>query len=104
MQVYSSYCSILQALLLTHIHFYSSASYTFQEEIGIALVEDKSGFAGIIEIVKLHGNDGQDYIFTYCLFEDVSRLVSTADHHKTSKFEYVRNFIFGNIIIIVGKI
>ncbi|GBC34053.2 uncharacterized protein OCT59_019068 [Rhizophagus irregularis] len=73
MQVYSSYCSILQALLLTHIHFYSSASYTFQEEIGIALVEDKSGFAGIIEIVKLHGNDGQDYIFTYCLFEDVSR-------------------------------
>ncbi|PKY61946.1 hypothetical protein RhiirA4_487618, partial [Rhizophagus irregularis] len=34
MQVYSSYCSIVQVLLLTHIHFYSSASYTFQEENG----------------------------------------------------------------------
>ncbi|CAB4426984.1 unnamed protein product [Rhizophagus irregularis] len=32
MQVYSSYRSMEQALLSTHIYFYNSASYTFQEE------------------------------------------------------------------------
>ncbi|CAB4459579.1 unnamed protein product [Rhizophagus irregularis] len=71
----NSYSSLTNKIVKKSFFFQlplGSASYTFQEEIGIALVEDKSGFAGIIEIVKLHGNDGQDYIFTYCLFEDVS--------------------------------
>ncbi|CAB4444035.1 unnamed protein product [Rhizophagus irregularis] len=39
--------------------------------IGIASVKVES-FAGVRVILKLHGNNGQDYIFTYCLFENVS--------------------------------
>ena len=56
MQVYSSYYLMDQVLLTTHIHFYNSASYIFQEENGdyqkikvhigdvveIGLVEDES--------------------------------------------------------------
>ena len=87
MQVYSSYYSMEQALLSTHIHFYNSASYIFQEENGdyikvrvgdvveIALVENESGFASIRAILKHHGNDEQDYVFIYVAwFEDVLRL------------------------------
>ncbi|CAB4425196.1 unnamed protein product [Rhizophagus irregularis] len=75
-----------QALLSIHTHFYNSASYTFQEEnsdyqkinvcvgevVGIASVKVES-FAGVKAILKLPWNDGQDYIFTYYPFEDVSR-------------------------------
>ena len=77
-----------QALLSTHIHFYSSASYTFQEENGdyqkieihvgdvveIALMEGECGFAIVKAIFKHHGNDEQDYVFVYIVwFEDISR-------------------------------
>ena len=89
MQVYSSYYSMEQALLSTHIHFYNSASYIFQEKNGdyqkikvcvgdvveIALVENESGFASIRAILKHHGNDKQGYVFIYVAwFEDVLRL------------------------------
>jgi len=61
MRVYSLYYSMDQALLSNHIHFYSSAFYTFQEENGdyqeikvhvgdvveISLVNNESGFAKI---------------------------------------------------------
>jgi len=88
MQVYSSYYSMNQALLSTRIHFYSSASYTFQEEsddyqeikvcvgdvVEIALVDEESGFASVKAIFKHHGNDEQDYVFIYIdWFEDISR-------------------------------
>ncbi|POG66240.1 hypothetical protein GLOIN_2v1880014 [Rhizophagus irregularis DAOM 181602=DAOM 197198] len=81
-----------QALLSIHIHFYNSASYTFQEEngdyqkinvcignvVGIASVKVES-FADVKAILKLPWNDGQDYIFTYYLFEDVSSTINELD-------------------------
>ena len=88
MQVYSSYYSMNQALLTTHLHFYNSASYIFQEENGdyqkikvhvgdvveIGLVEDEIGFASVRAILKHHGNDKQDHVFIYVAwFEDVLR-------------------------------
>ena len=88
MQVYSSYYSMEQALLSTHIHFYNSASYTYQKDNGddqkmeirvgdvveIALIGDESGFAKVNAILKHHGNDEQDYVFIYVAwFEDISR-------------------------------
>jgi hypothetical protein len=78
-----------QALLSTHIHFYNSASYIFQEENGnyqkikvhiddiveIALMENESSFASIRAILKHHGNDEQNYVFIYIAwFENVLRL------------------------------
>ncbi len=77
-----------QALLSTRIHFYGSASYTFQGENGdyqevkirvgdmveIALVDNESGFASVKAILKHHGNDDQDYVFIYVAwFEDLLR-------------------------------
>jgi hypothetical protein len=88
MQVYSSYYSMDQALLSTHIHFYNSASYTIQKDkddyqkievhvgdvVEIALVENASGFASVDAIIKHRGNDKQDYVFIYITwFEDISR-------------------------------
>ena len=88
MQVYSSYYSMEQALLSTHVHFYNSASYTYQKNnddyqkmeirvddvAKIALIGDESGFAKVNAILKHRENDKQDYIFIYVAwFKDISR-------------------------------
>ncbi|CAG8760206.1 2990_t:CDS:1, partial [Rhizophagus irregularis] len=50
---------------------YQKINVCVGDVVGIASVKVES-FAGIKAILKLPWNDGQDYIFTYYPFEDVS--------------------------------
>jgi hypothetical protein len=105
---YSLYYSMEQALLSTHVHFYNSASYTYQKNndnyqkmeirVGdvakIALIEDESGFAKVNAILKHRENDKQGYVFIYVAwFEDISR---------KNELLYIRHINYQKTQLILG--